>query len=70
MAKKKPKTEYYSKLGKIPPENFDNDIPIDPKPDKSEGSLYDKIKKKIKDAHQRIVHLLRAWNLGALPLLS
>jgi hypothetical protein len=45
----KPKTDYHSKLGPIPPDHFDNDLPFNPV-DKSPGSLYDRTKKRIDEA--------------------
>ena len=39
--------KYDSKLGPIPPDHFDNDIPFDPNVDKSPGSLYDRANKQI-----------------------
>jgi hypothetical protein len=46
----KPKTDYESKLGPIPPDHFDNDPLFDPDVDKSDGSLYERTKKRIDEA--------------------
>jgi hypothetical protein len=40
----KPKTDYRSKLGPIPPDNFDNDLPYNPDVDVSD---YDELAKKL-----------------------
>lgn len=40
----KPKTDYRSKVGPIPPDNFDNDLPYNPKVDVSD---YDELAKKL-----------------------
>lgn len=45
-----PKTEYDSALGPIPADHFDDDLPFNPDTDKSPGSLFDDIAKRIKDA--------------------
>jgi hypothetical protein len=48
---KKPKTvpeaDYPSALGPVPPEHFDDDLPYRPNPDKSPGSTYDRLSKRI-----------------------
>jgi len=41
------KVEYRDKLGPIPPEHWDNDLPFDPNIDTSPGSLYDEIMRRI-----------------------
>ncbi|HVG50931.1 MAG TPA: hypothetical protein VM867_04785 [Xanthobacteraceae bacterium] len=46
--KPKPKTDYDSATGKIPPAHFDDDLPFTPGADKSPGSLYDHIDKQNK----------------------
>jgi hypothetical protein len=50
-----PKTDYRSKLGPIPPEHFDNDLPFKPDSeiDKSPGSLYDITRKRIEETKKR-----------------
>lgn len=37
----KPKADYHSKLGPIPPDNWDNDLPYNPDTDTTPGSLAD-----------------------------
>ena len=44
----KPKADYDSKLGPIPPEHFDNDPPFK-EVDTSKGSLYDAVNEHIKN---------------------
>jgi hypothetical protein len=44
----KPKPEYRSKVGPIPPDNWDNDLPYNPDTDTSPGSLSDFASKLIK----------------------
>ena len=41
-----PKT-HNSKLGPIPPDNFDNDLVYNPNVDTKKGSMYDRLKKQI-----------------------
>jgi hypothetical protein len=42
MAPTKPKTDYRSKLGPIPPDNFDNDLPYNPDVDVSNFRDFEK----------------------------
>ena len=44
------KTEYHDKLGPIPPDHFDNDLPFRPNVDTSSGSLCDHASKLIEAA--------------------
>jgi hypothetical protein len=44
----KPKPEYRSKVGPIPPDNWDNDLPYNPDTDTSPGSIADFANKLIK----------------------
>ena len=44
----KPKADYRSKVGPIPPDNWDNDLPYNPDTDTSPGSLADFASKLIK----------------------
>ena len=49
MSTKPKPPNYDSKLGRIPPEHFDDDQRFTPDPDKSPGSMYDRAKDRLKD---------------------